>query len=368
MGNKISYRADHIGSLLRPPELLDARARWARAELDAGGLEVVVEDAITDAIQLQEAAGLTIISDGEFRRDNFWIDFLSQVNGVEIGEAAEDQIATSGQKFAHAPKHVRITDRLSRPQAITVKDYQFIKGQTDRAAKITLPTPSRFNIMDGPEWIDHAVYPDTDAMWADVIAIYRQEIADLENAGCRYIQIDEPYLALFVDDVRRQLLEDRHGKPADVLVDEYVEIINQCVQTRGDDTYLALHICRGNSRSTGFASGGYQRISQALSALRVDALLLEYDDERSGGFEPLSAVRAQCTVVLGLISSKFPQLEALADIKQRVREASRYVAMENLALSPQCGFASTHEGNLVSEDDQIAKLKLVVEFANELWG
>ena len=368
MSPKIFYRADHVGSLLRPPELLDARQRLADGDLDPGGLKVIEDDAIIDAVRLQEAAGLEIISDGEFRRDVFWKDFISKVSGTEICSAANTNIAVGAAKFAHAPKHVRVIDRLARPKPITVEDYRVVKAFTDRAVKITLPTPTRFNIMDGPAWINQDAYPDSDAMWSDIIDIYRREIADLEDAGCRYIQIDEPYLAFFVDDARRKTMEDVHAKSCNALLDEYVDIINESVATRCANTYLTLHICRGNSESTWYAAGGYERISRAISGLAVDALLLEYDDARSGGFEPLRAVPETCKVVLGLVSSKFPELESHELLKRRVTEASVYVAMENLALSPQCGFASTSKGNNITEAEQTAKLRLVVEAACEMWG
>ena len=234
---------------------------------------------------------------------------------------------------------------------------------------MTFPTPIRVHVLGGRKAIDTAVYPSIDAMWADVVDIFRAEIADLEQAGCRYIQVDDPYIALFVDPKMRDMLSALHGVGCERLLAEYVEVINACHAGRSAETYLALHICRGNARSSWMAEGGYQNIAEpVLAGLDVDALLLEFDDERSGGFEPLRAVPAGRKVVLGLVTTKYGQLETPAELHGRIDDAGRFVALTDLALSPQCGFASVAAGNKVTQDDQRNKLQLVVDVVQEVWG
>lgn len=369
--DKPFFRADHLGSLLRPDPIHTARAQHAAGEIDAAELRRVEDEAIREAVELQESVGLEIISDGEFRRENFWIDFFRQIEGVEIGEQVQaGAFKDNAQpKSGHVPKSVLVREKLVRPTAITLDDYKFLDSVTQNTAKMTFPTPIRVHVLGGRKAIDTAVYPSIDAMWADVVDIFRAEIADLEQAGCRYIQVDDPYIALFVDPKMRDMLSALHGVGCERLLAEYVEVINACHAGRSAETYLALHICRGNARSSWMAEGGYQNIAEpVLAGLDVDALLLEFDDERSGGFEPLRAVPAGRKVVLGLVTTKYGQLETPAELHGRIDDAGRFVALTDLALSPQCGFASVAAGNKVTQDDQRNKLQLVVDVAQEVWG
>ncbi len=368
---KLFYRADHLGSLLRPQSVHAARANHAAGDIDDTQLRDIEDQAIRDAVALQESVGLEIISDGEFRRENFWIDFFRNIEGVEIGAQLDASAFKDNatEKSGYIPKTVLVREKLGRPKPITVDDYRFLSSVTQNFAKITCPTPIRIHILGGRKAIDTAAYPSLDAMWADIVGVFRAEIADLEQAGCKYIQIDDPYLSLFVDAKMREMLSTLHGVSCEHLLDQYVEVINACHSERSAETCLALHICRGNARSSWMAAGGYQSIAEpVLAKLDVDTLLLEFDDERSGDFEPLSSVPAGRKVVLGLVSTKIGELEQAADVKRRIDDASRFVPYADLALSPQCGFASVVEGNKVTTEDQRNKLRMVVEVASDVWG
>jgi len=370
MPSKPFFRADQVGSLLRPPELLAARARRAEGGIDDAALHAAEDAAIADAVAKQEKAGLPVVMDGEFRRENFWIDFIRGIEGLTI--AGADDVASFSNSPAgatrYAPKWARATGKI-RPTRVQMKDdYEYLAGLTDRAVKVTVPSPTRAHVLSGDKAADPDVYPDIDDYWDDLAGVYRAEIAGLEALGCRYIQIDEPYFSSFIDDKQRAHLEEIHG-PTDPLIARYVEVLNECVRERSPKTNVALHICRGNARSTWFASGGYGAIADSvLAKIDVDSLLLEYDDERSGDFAPLARIKPDVTVVLGLITTKSGAMEDGAALKARIRDATPYVPLERLAVSPQCGFASVAEGNLLSEDDQWKKLALTVETAQAVWG
>jgi 5-methyltetrahydropteroyltriglutamate--homocysteine methyltransferase len=364
------FRADHVGSLLRPPELLAARAALGRGELDAMQLQLVEDAAIREVVAGQEQAGLEIVTDGEFRRENWYADFVGRLAGVEIRTAEQNPAfaADPGNRVHYVPKNVVTVALLRRPEPILVRDFTFLAGVTTRAAKITLPSPSRLHFHGGRSVVSNTVYPDIEEFFADIVRAYRAEIADLEAAGCRYIQIDDPLFSYFISDRMRAEIVSNGERPEERL-GRYVRLINDCIAERRAETAVGIHVCRGNARSAWIAEGGYERIAEQLfGSLEGDHFMLEYDDDRSGDFAPLRFVPAGKRVVLGLITSKRGTLEERSTLLRRVEEAARYVTIENLAISPQCGFASVVEGNLITPDDQWAKLKLVVDTAHEIWG
>src|SRR5665213_3317450 len=363
------FRADHVGSLLRPPEVLAAREAFTRGSLDAPRLRAVEDDAIRAVVAGQERAGLEVVTDGEFRRENWYADFIGRLGGVEI-RAAEANPAFApdrGSDVHYVPKNVVTVGPLERPEPILVRDFAFLSGATTRTAKITIPSPSRLHFHGGRGVVSSTVYPDIEAFFADVVRAYRAEIADLETAGCRYIQIDDPLFSYFISDrMRAEIVAN--GERPEARLARYVQLINDCIAERRPGTAIGIHVCRGNARSAWIAEGGYERIAEQLfGGLHNDHFLLEYDDDRSGGFEPLRFMPAHQRVVLGLVTSKRGALEERGTLLRRVEEATKYVALENLAISPQCGFASIVEGNIITQADQWAKLRLVVETAREIW-
>ncbi|MDA0241415.1 MAG: 5-methyltetrahydropteroyltriglutamate--homocysteine S-methyltransferase [Proteobacteria bacterium] len=363
------FRADHVGSLLRPQSLLDARGKWKAGEISRDALRQEEDAGIRDAIKLQEDVGLKAITDGEFRRENWWIDYISQVGGIAISEPDRDaEFQTGSGGSGYIPKHVLTTGKIHRTGRLMEDDYNFIASGTRQTPKVTIPSPTRMHFHGGRKAVDKGAYPDMEAFWNDIATLYQDEIASLEDLGCRYIQIDDPILSYFVDDRMLGLLE-RIGENPKTLIHKYVEVLNACIEKRRPDTQLSMHICRGNAASSWMVSGGYGAIAEALFPhLDFDTYFLEYDDERSGDFQPLSLVPKGKNVVLGLLTSKFSALETADDLKRRIDDAAKYMEMDNLALSPQCGFASIDTGNLVTLDDQIRKLSLVVETAEQVWG
>ena len=364
------FRADHIGSLLRPADVLAAREALERGEIDPASLRDVEDAAIRDVVAAQEGVGMPVVTDGEFRRENWYADFIGGLGGVEI-RAAEANPAfahSPDTDVRHVPKEVVIMAPLRRPDPILVRDYTFLAGTTNRAAKITMPSPSRLHFQGGRDAVSATVYPDIEEFFADVVQAYRAEIADLEAAGCRYIQIDDPLLSSFISESARAKIIAGGERPEERLA-RHVRLINDCIVERRTDTAIGIHVCRGNARSTWITEGGYESIAEAVFGnLETDHFLLEYDDDRSGDFEPLRFIPDGKRVVLGLVTSKHGMLEERSTLLRRVEEASRYVPIENLALSPQCGFASVVEGNIITPADQWAKLRLVVETAGEIWG
>jgi len=362
------FRADHVGSLLRPPALLAARERFARGAIDGTLLRAEENRSIAEIVAQQEATGLPIVTDGEFRRDNWWIDFIGSLDGIRIGDDAGNPAFTSTAQVQYRPKNVTTIGKIGRAQPMLAGEYRHLASLAHVAAKVTLPSPSRINVHGGRSAVSREVYPDLEEFYADVARVYRREIAALEDAGCRYIQIDDPVTSYFIDEKMRAQIAAAGDDP-DVLLARFVRLVNDCIAARHADTTVAVHVCRGNARSAWMAAGGYERIADAvLAGLDVDHFLLEYDDERSGDFAPLRAIPRGKRVVLGLVTTKHGALEDRALLRRRVEEAARYIPLEDLALSPQCGFASTHEGNLISPDQQWAKLRLVVDVAREIWG
>jgi 5-methyltetrahydropteroyltriglutamate--homocysteine methyltransferase len=361
------FRADHVGSLLRPAAVHEARERRATGELDAAGLRAVEDAAIEDMIPKLEATGMRSVTDGEFRRAWFHLDFLQQLDGVTVSGA----IASSSDSEASVgmtPPRLSVTGKLRHARPIQVDDFRFLSARTAGTPKVCIPSPTMVHFRGGRAAIDIESYPDLDVFFDDLARCYREEIAALYEAGCRYVQLDDTNLAYLCDPVMRQGAVDRGDDP-DELPRTYAALINAALSDRPDDLTVAIHLCRGNFRSTHFASGGYEPVAEVLfSEVDVDAFFLEYDDERSGGFGPLRFVRPDTTVVLGLVTSKRPALEPVGLLAARIDEAARHISLDQLCLSPQCGFASTVHGNVMTEDEQWAKLRHVVEVADRVWG
>jgi 5-methyltetrahydropteroyltriglutamate--homocysteine methyltransferase len=362
-------RADQVGSHLRPARLHEARARFKAGGINAAELRAVEDACIRDLVRRQEEIGFQIVTDGEFRRENWWIDFIRDIGGVEIKQGTGASFTKAGDHdYKYVPLNVYTGAKISRPKPIATPDYAMLAAATSRMAKTTIPSPSRMHFHGGNAGVSNTVYPDIEQFFADVAALYRAEIADLEAAGCRLIQIDDPLLSYFISEHMQAEIIASGDKPEARLA-RYLALINDCIRDRRPETTIGIHVCRGNSRSGWMAEGGYERIADAVfSTLKVDRWYLEYDDARSGDFHPLRFIPKTPSVVLGLVTTKFPQMEHKDDLKRRIDDAAKYVDMDRLALSPQCGFASSVEGNIITEDVQWAKLKLVVDTAREVWG
>jgi 5-methyltetrahydropteroyltriglutamate--homocysteine methyltransferase len=363
------FRAEHVGSLLRPAALHAARARFAKGEIGRDALRAAEDDAIRDAVRMQEEVGLPVVTDGEFRRAVWWADFIFKIEGTTLGGPDERAaFKTDGGDAGYLPKIVLVTGKLARRDPIMEYDYKTVTDCAHVPAKVTIPSPSRIHFHGGRDAIDRAAYPDIDAFWADVVRVYREEIAALEALGCRYIQIDDPVMSYFLQEPMRAKLRAR-GEDPDATLATYVRAINAMIAARRPTTTAAIHICRGNARNAWAAAGGYGRIAEIIfPRLAVDAYLLEYDDERSGDFVPLKLIPRDKKVVLGLVTTKHGVLEDRDMLKRRLDEAGRQFPLDNCAVSPQCGFASTVEGNDIEYQGQVAKLRLVVDLAHEMWG
>ena len=361
------FRADHVGSLLRPPEVLRARQRCAVGEIDAAELRAAEDAAIAVAVAQVERIGMRAVTDGEYRRAWFHLDFLQQLDGVAVtGNIASS--SDSADTVHMTPPKLSVVGPLRHARDIQVDDFRYLASVVTQTPKVSIPSPTTVHFRGGRAAIDIGAYPDIEQFFADLAACYRAEIAALYAAGCRYLQLDDTNLAYLCDPTMRRGAVERGDDP-DVLPHAYAELINACLTDRPDDLTVAIHLCRGNYRSTWFAQGGYEPVAEVLfNELAVDAYFLEYDDERSGDFAPLRFVPSTKTVVLGLVTTKRPQLESFAGLAARVEAASEHVALERLCLSPQCGFASTVEGNALTAEEQWAKLALVVETAARIWG
>lgn len=362
------YRADTVGSLLRPEAVQAARTQFAAGSIDAAALRRIEDAAIRDVVRLQEEIGLDVVTDGEFRRDSWYIDFVRKLQGVTIADGTSRSFVPRNEQPKHVPKQVRTIGKILAGAPILLDDYVHLASVATQAAKITMPSPTRLHFHGGRRAVSEEAYPDIEEFFADVAAVYQQEIAALEDAGCRYIQIDDPLLSYFLSpQLRQDVMQD--GDDPDRRLVRYIRWINDCISRRRVGTAVAIHICRGNARSSWIAEGAYDGIAEAcFGGLAVDRFLLEFDDERSGSFEPLRLIPRDKQVVLGLVSTKHPHLEGKDVIKRRLDEATLLVDHDRLAISPQCGFASVVEGNLITPADQMAKLRLVVEIAREFWG
>ncbi|HEY6031436.1 MAG TPA: 5-methyltetrahydropteroyltriglutamate--homocysteine S-methyltransferase, partial [Gaiellaceae bacterium] len=364
------FRADHVGSLLRPPELLQARDDFAAGRIDAAELRGIEDDAIREAVRRQEEVGLRSATDGEFRRASWHMDFIYQLDGVskEAGHIAVKFFNEDGE-IEFTPAALHIDGKLGVSQTIFGDAFEFLRETvTTNVPKLTIPSPSMVHYRGGKASIDESVYPDLDSFWADLTAAYREEVRRLGELGCTYLQFDDTSLAYMNDPHQREYIASIGGDPERQHV-EYIHHINEALSARPAGMTVTTHMCRGNFRSSWAAEGGYDFVAEVLfSQLDVDGFFLEYDDERSGGFEPLRFVPADKQVVLGLVTTKTGELEDKDTLKRRIDEASEYVPLEQLCLSPQCGFSSTVEGNELTEEQERAKLRLVVETAEEVWG
>ncbi len=361
------FRADHVGSLLRPVELHEARAKANRGEMSAEALRALQDKHIREAVAKQESVGMQVVTDGEFRRDWWHIDFIHGFDGVEL--AAGD--AYGDAKFKNTeeqPPFMMVKGKIRRTKPSMLEHFKFLKSVAKRTPKFTMPSPAMLHAR-GDRASLKKTYPDLDEFWADLTRAYREEIADLYKAGCRYLQIDDTTIAMWGDPkVQEQFRKLGDDPKRDAAM--YADAVNAAIRDVPDDMTVAIHTCRGNFKSTWLASGAYADFvaERVFTGLDVDAFFLEYDTERAGGFEPLRYVPKGKTVVLGLVSSKVPELEMKDELKRRIDAAAKYVPLENLCLSPQCGFSSTHHGNKLSADDQWRKLGLVLEVSKSVWG
>ena len=364
------FRADHVGSLLRPPELLQAREDFAQRRISADELRAVEDDAIRDVVRMQEEVGLQSATDGEFRRTSWHMDFIYQLDGID---PADEQIKV---EFHNEQGDVEFTtaalsvhDRVGLSKTIFGDAFEALKSMTTTATpKLTIPSPSMVHYRGGQAAISKEVYADVEEFWRDLVAAYREEVRRLGELGCTYLQFDDTSLAYLNDPKQREYIATIGGDREHQHV-EYIRHINEALADRPEGMSVTTHMCRGNFRSSWAAEGGYDFVAEALfNELQIDGFFLEYDDARSGGFEPLRFVPKGKMVVLGLVTTKRGELEEADELKRRVEEASRYVPLEQLCLSPQCGFSSTVEGNLVTREQQLAKLRLIVETAGEIWG
>jgi len=363
------FRADHVGSLLRPTSLLAARDAYRSGQIDLQALQSAEDDAIRDAVVLQESVGLPVVTDGELRRTWWHLDFLTKFEHVErVAPKVKARFHTHDGPLELEAPGIRVTGKLSRPTPIVVDHFRFLQSVSRAVPKMSIPSPSIMHFRGGRAAIDAAAYPDLEEFFVDLARVYSEEIADLGAAGCTYLQIDETNLAYLCDPALREQVRARIDTDPDRLVHTYARLINAAISSRPASMKVMLHLCRGNFRSAWAAEGGYEPVAEALfNQIDVDGYFLEYDDERSGGFEPLRLLPKGKTAVLGLITSKRGELESRDAIKRRIDTAARFAPLEQLALSPQCGFASTCEGNVLSADAQRAKLSLVVELAREVW-
>lgn len=365
-GTRPPFRADHVGSLLRPKTLRDGFRKHASREVSDADFAALQDNAIRDVVRLQEDAGLAIVTDGEFRRASYWGRFVERCEGFTIKPALFKFRDDHGHEMDFTATYADAPIRRTRPLALD--EYQFVSGVAKVAAKITLPAPSTMHLYRYADYADKAVYATAEAFFADLARIYQQEIAALAAAGCRYIQLDEVAIALLCDEGIRARLK-REGQDADRLVDLYIKSINDAVATAPADMAIGVHMCRGNFKGHYLSEGGYDSVAERFfTQARVTHFLLEYDTPRAGDFAPLRFVPKNKGVVLGLVSSKSPTLENGDDLVRRVEEAARVIDLARLGIGPQCGFASTVAGNPISESDERAKLDLVVRTAQRIWG
>jgi 5-methyltetrahydropteroyltriglutamate--homocysteine methyltransferase len=366
------FRADHVGSLLRPERLHKARAEFKAGQIDRDALRAVEDECILDVIALQRDAGLKTVTDGELRRTSWHMDFIYSLGGVEQveGESLHVHFRDESGEYDYAPPAMKVADKVTLPEPVFADAFTFLRDHASegQTPKLTIPSPSMVHYRGGNSSIDHDVYPDMEEFWADLTAAYSAQLRAMYDLGCRYLQLDDTSLAYVNDPKQREHIEAIGGDP-EHLHEQYIANINRAIADRPDDMSVTTHMCRGNNQSMWAAEGGYDFVADALfNQLEVDGFFMEWDDERSGGFEPLRYVPKGKTVVLGLVTTKRPKLEDKDFLKRRIEEASKYVDVDQLCISPQCGFSSTEEGNKLSIEEEAAKLRLVVEVADEVWG
>ncbi len=369
MTTKLPSRADHVGSFLRPRSVIEARTHRAADNISYEQLRAIEDEAIAELVKWQENLGLKAITDGEFRRVFFHTDFLLQLAGVEeTGGIKKAFKNDKGVDVQFAPPKIVITGKVEHVKPIQRADFQYLASRVTQTPKVAIPSPTMLHFRAGRAGIPEDVYPTMEEFYADVAAAYRAEIADLAEAGCRYIQFDDTNLAYLCDTGHRQDASNR-GMDPDGITHEYARLINASFADAPADMVRAMHLCRGNFRSSWAAEGGYEPVAEVMfNECDIDAFFLEYDDARSGDFAPLRFLPKGKTVVLGLVSTKLGELETRDEIMRRIDEAAKFVAIDQLALSPQCGFASTVHGNDITTEQQAAKIRLVVEVAEEVWG
>jgi 5-methyltetrahydropteroyltriglutamate--homocysteine methyltransferase len=378
------FRADHVGSFFRPGKLHEARRQHGDGMISAGQLRAVEDEAVREVVALQREAGLRSVTDGEFRRATWHMDFVYQIGGIsKVQGSLLSTFHNPEGDITYTPDAIHVTRRLSMDKTIFGEAFAFLQSvaggllprgntptrRTPLVPKLTIPAPSMVHYRSGIRAVvDESVYPDVEEFWTDLGAAYHDEVQRLAAQGCRYLQLDDTSLAYVNDPAQREYIAGR-GEDAEHIHERYIALTNAAVAGRPADMAITTHLCRGNFRSSWVASGGYDFVAESLfNQLDVDGFFLEYDDERSGGFAPLRFVPKGKQVVLGLVTTKRPELESTDDLKRRIDEAAKYVPLDQLCLSGQCGFASTEQGNALTQDDQKAKLELIVETAAEVWG
>ncbi len=369
---KAPFRANHVGSLLRPPELRQAREKQQKGEITAAQLREVEDRCIRDAVKMQEEVGMQGITDGEFRRNLWHADFLSQFQGIKVVEGLLPESARHFQNpdadVQRSPTQFVVTGKLGHPRGIETDNFKFLAGVTKRTPKQCIPSPSLVHFRTGRGGVDKAAYPDMEQFFADLALVYREEIAGLAAAGCTYLQIDDVNFAYLCDPKMREGAK-KIGEDPDKLPALYAKLINESIKERPANMVVCTHLCRGNFASAWVAEGGYDPVAKVLfNDLKVDGYFLEFDTPRAGNFAPLRYLPKGKKLILGLVTSKTGALENPNDLKRRIDEASKLVPLDQLGISPQCGFSSTVLGNKLTINEQIAKLKLVVQVAREVWG
>jgi 5-methyltetrahydropteroyltriglutamate--homocysteine methyltransferase len=369
VATKPPFRADHVGSLLRPTELHEARLKAQKGEITPLALRDVEDAAICAAVVLQERAGLHAVTDGEFRRGHYLVDFLTGFEGI-VPTNASYALAFKGEDGASGETRSMLTvnAKVRRTRPVMLDSFRFLKAIAGHTPKLCLPSPTWIHMRGGRKTVSESVYPDIDEFWNDIISAFHEEIYDLAAAGCTYLQLDEISFAFLCDaTIRERIRAD--GLNPDVVTRDYAHVVDAIAGGAPPSMTVTVHTCRGNFQSMWMAEGGYDRVASiTFDQPHVDGYFLEYDSERSGGFEPLKYIPKDKKVVLGLVSSKKPQLESKDVLKRRIDEAAKFFPLEQLCISPQCGFASTHHGNRITEDDEARKLALIVEVAHEIWG
>ena len=364
------FRADHVGSFLRPVRLAEAREKFSGGSLPAAELRAVEDECIRELVAKQEQVGLKGITDGEFRRTFFHVDFLEQLDGVTVtyGDFVAKFRKDDGTEVGFRPPTMHVDSKIKHSKAIQGADFDYLKSLVTKTPKVCIPAPSMLHFRGGRKGISEEAYPDLEQFYADLAAAYAEEVADLAARGCRYLQMDDTNLAYLCDPEIRQSTIDRGDDP-DELTHLYCRMVNDAIRDRPSDMTITVHLCRGNFKSAWVAQGGYEPVADILlNEMNIDGFFLEYDYERSGDFAPLRFLPKGKQVVLGLMSSKLAAVESKDEIKQRIEEAAAYAPLDQLSLSHQCGFSSTAHGNDIDEDDQWRKLERCVEVAAEVWG
>jgi 5-methyltetrahydropteroyltriglutamate--homocysteine methyltransferase len=362
------FRADHVGSFLRPKELTEARAKFREGAISAADLRAVEDEAIKGVVKFQEDLGLKGITDGEFRRRYFHVDFLTQLDGVVEEGGLSKKFKSAKGELDFAPPAMKINGKVRHSRAVELENFKFLNSVTSQTPKVTIPSPTMLHFRGGRNAVDQAAYPDMEEFYADVAKAYQEEIAALADAGCTYLQLDDTNLAYLCDPQQRESAKQR-GEDPDALPRMYAQWINESIKNRPDNMSVCVHLCRGNFKSSWAAEGGYEPVAEVLfNELNVDGYFLEYDDDRSGDFRPLRFVPKGKTVVLGLVSSKLGDLENKGDIIRRIREAQEYMDLDQMALSPQCGFSSTEHGNDIMVEQQAAKMRFIIDVVQDVWG